>query len=66
MKLINEDTMKGRELTTEQAAKLKEAIDAGKVTDEFGDVLAWDEITDIDGDIVLEEGGFENCLAAIQ
>lgn len=32
----------------------------------FGDVLVWDEITDIEGDIVLEEGGFENCFAAIR
>lgn len=64
MKLINEDTMRGRELTAEQAAKLKAAMDAGTVTDEFGDLMKWDEVTDLHGDIAVEQGGFENCLAA--
>ena len=51
MKLINEDTMKGRELTAAQESRLKAAMDAGKVSDEFGDVLKWDEVTDLHGDI---------------
>ena len=66
MKLINEDTMRGRTLTAEQAQKLKAAMDAGEVLDEFGDVMSWDECTDCSGDICVEQGGYENCERVIR
>ncbi|QDP54842.1 MAG: hypothetical protein Unbinned3891contig1000_40 [Prokaryotic dsDNA virus sp.] len=65
MKLINEVTSKGLVLSNEQEVKLRKAIDAGDVTDGYGYLLVWNEITDIDGDIVLDEGGFKNCISTI-
>ena len=64
MKLINEDTMRGCQLTTEQAEKVTAAITAGKVFDGSGDAVTLDDIQDCSGDIVIENDGFLNCLSA--
>jgi hypothetical protein len=64
MKLINADTNRAMELSENQKIRLKAAMDAGKVSDEFGDVLNWDDCRDLHGDIALEQGGYENCQEA--
>ena len=59
MKLINIDTMTGREISNDQAAKLETAMAEGRISAE------WEESQDCTGDVCLESEAYSQAVAVL-
>lgn len=59
MKIINIDTLTGREITKDQAAKLETAMADGRISAE------WEASQDSDGDLCLESEAYGQALAVL-
>lgn len=54
MKLIDAECMRRINLSTEQYKVIEARLASGDVKDEFGAVLLLEEITNADGDLIIE------------
>ena len=66
MMIVDCDNLVGMRISDTQAKKLKEAMDAGLVSDCVGDVCTWLDCIDGAGDICLDEEAYEQAMAIIK
>lgn len=59
MKLVDVDNQLAVKITEAQGKLIRKEIDTGRHADEFGDVIVWDEIIEVHGDLCVDEDLFQ-------
>ena len=63
--LIDEDNYKKRKLSADEYRRARDLINRGKARDCLGDTLSAMEVTDSDGDLVVDEDMYEEICTAL-